>query len=617
MAKLKGVRMGANPIIYCLENLTDYLEFERLATDLMVFQGYPGIEPLGGFSDKGRDALYVSVNGKTTIFAYSVRENWRVKLSEDATKIHKHGHSCEELVFVTTSNFSASERDEAITSIRAQFGWELRLYGLERLRVMLETEHPEVISRHPQIFNPTIINAQQILEDRKHLFISYAEQDWGLAEWLSRKLTAEGYFVWCERLKLLGGEQYPDNIDDAINNQSFRFIALFSKESIKNQELARQRYLALELGKRKGIDFLIPINVDGFSTSSLDRQTGSLVFIPFANNWEKGLKQLFGKLKSMDCPKGISNGSKIAANAYFGEDVLERKSEDLYLNYFYIEKTPKYLYVFESEELIPWVELDEIKLMWAFKMIDARRFFAFHKPPEAISQKYKIRDIDSIDWQHYEFSPRFNSKDLFAELLKKELYVKCNQKGLVYCKETKLYYFPANLIEGNRLKFNKPDGSKTWVLSTGKRTYSFPKEEYLYSLAPIFFVVQDVFEKPVIQLDIRVRVADLNFNPLPNKKRQSRRKHLCHDWWNEEWFLRMLAISQFLADDNYIVLGGSDEDEFLISINPICLNSPVSINENAIDVLMEKRKLIKSLLGEKENEDEEEYINYYTEEYDE
>jgi hypothetical protein len=148
--------MGANPIIYCLDKITDYFEFERLATDIMALEGYSGIEPLGGFSDKGRDAIHIHKSGKTTIFAYSVRENWRVKLSEDSTKIHKHQHICNDLVFITTSDFSASERDEAIASIKRDFGWDLKLYGQERLRVLLETEHPGLIVKHPQIFNPII-----------------------------------------------------------------------------------------------------------------------------------------------------------------------------------------------------------------------------------------------------------------------------------------------------------------------------------------------------------------------------------------------------------------------------------------------------------------------------
>ena len=41
-----------------------------------------------------------------------------------------------------------------------------------------------------------------------HLFISYATEDFVLAEWLTRKLTALGYRVWCDRFELLGGERF-------------------------------------------------------------------------------------------------------------------------------------------------------------------------------------------------------------------------------------------------------------------------------------------------------------------------------------------------------------------------------------------------------------------------
>ncbi|MCA3014583.1 MAG: hypothetical protein INH41_19545 [Myxococcaceae bacterium] len=49
--------MGADPLVYCLEQLTDYDQFERLCHDLMVAEGYVGLEPLGGMADKGRDAV--------------------------------------------------------------------------------------------------------------------------------------------------------------------------------------------------------------------------------------------------------------------------------------------------------------------------------------------------------------------------------------------------------------------------------------------------------------------------------------------------------------------------------------------------------------------------------
>jgi hypothetical protein len=67
--------MAANVTIYCLERVTDYTEFERLCHNLMALEGYRSIEPLGNFKDKGRDAIHVDTSGRTTIFAYSVRED--------------------------------------------------------------------------------------------------------------------------------------------------------------------------------------------------------------------------------------------------------------------------------------------------------------------------------------------------------------------------------------------------------------------------------------------------------------------------------------------------------------------------------------------------------------
>ena len=106
--------MAANLTIYCLEEITDYFEFERLCHDLMSLEGYNSIEPLGGSSDKGRDAIHVNKFNVTTIFAYSVREDWRAKLAEDAIKVYKHQHKCSEFVFITTAKVTAHQRDEAV-----------------------------------------------------------------------------------------------------------------------------------------------------------------------------------------------------------------------------------------------------------------------------------------------------------------------------------------------------------------------------------------------------------------------------------------------------------------------------------------------------------------------
>jgi len=70
---------------------------------------------------------------------------------------------------------------------------------------------------------------------REHLFISYASEDAAFTSWLALRLTSEGYKVWCDQYKLLGGEPYPSDITKAIQNDTFRFLAVLSKNSLEKE----------------------------------------------------------------------------------------------------------------------------------------------------------------------------------------------------------------------------------------------------------------------------------------------------------------------------------------------------------------------------------------------
>jgi hypothetical protein len=79
-----------------------------------------------------------------------------------------------------------------------------------------------------------------------HLFISYAVEDAELARWLARKLAARGHPVWFDQMKMLGGEPWPQTIDDAIKNRTFRMLALVSEHSLRNQSQLESGYLHSE-----------------------------------------------------------------------------------------------------------------------------------------------------------------------------------------------------------------------------------------------------------------------------------------------------------------------------------------------------------------------------------
>ena len=585
--------MAANLTIYCLEEVTDYFEFERLCHDLMSLEGYNSIEPLGGSSDKGRDAIHVNKSNVTTIFAYSVREDWRAKLAEDAKKVDKHDHTCNEFVFITTAKVTASQRDEAVEYIKNEFGWQLEIFDVERLRILLDVSHPWIKKQHSSIFPREFLELQDRIGDstkRDHLFISSVDEDRVFADWLTRKLTAEGYRVWYERFQLLGGETYPDDIDDAIKNRTFRFIGLYSQASLKDPDVTRQRLLALNIGSDKDQDFLIPLNLDGVDQARLDQVTKTLNFIPFHYNWAEGLKQLLKKLESIDCPRSLLDGKRVAAEAFLGNDVRSNEKETLFSNCFRVYQIPKVIYRFKSRKAIEKEKLDTLKSEWSYRDIDSYTFLSFHKPPASIVKEYGITEKGGGLWSEVKKINGIWSVNLASELIRKALIVKCYQKELQYCPGRKQLYFPPDIVKNNRLYLIRPDdGSKTYVSTNGKRKHS-SGGEYLHSLAPNFFVRQDLFDNFTVLIHIRVRLSDITGKAFTTKQTiDSRRKHLCKNWWNKDWFNRTLAVSQFLADGDKIIIGESEETQIIIDATPLCMNVPVGINEEVLDELSRER----------------------------
>ncbi len=601
--------MSADLTIYCLDQVTDYFDFERLCHDLMAREGYSSIEPLGNFKDKGRDAIHVNESDKTTIFAYSVRENWRVKLTEDAEKVRKYQHTCNQFIFITTANFTAGERDEAVANIKNEFGWQLELFGVERLRILLDVCHSQIKRLHPGIFPPEFLAVQDRIDnstERHHLFISCVSKDGVFADWLTRKLTSEGYLIWCERFKLLGGETFPDDIDDAIKNRTLRFLGLYSEASIKNQEVMRQRSLALSMRSEGIQDFLIPLDVDGVNQEQLDSVTKTLQFVSFKDNWADGLKQLLKKLESIDCPPLLPNGKRIVAGAFLGNDVRSDEEETLYSNCLRILQIPEIIHRFTVEDAIPKEKRNELKSEWSYRKVDTNTLLSFHKPPTSIVEEYRVNEMGGAIWANTTKIDGISTFNLVSELIRKALIVKCHQKGLQYCHDAKLVYFPSDLVEKNRLYFTRPDSnSNTHVLSNGKRKHP-SGGEYLYTLAPDFYVRQDLFDDFTVLIRIRVRLSDIAGKAFTTKSKiNSRRKNLCKYWWNKDWLNRTLAVSQFLADDGKIIIGELQDAQIIIDANPLQLNVPIGINEEVFDTLSSERSELLSIY------DEEEYLDEY------
>jgi len=583
--------MAADPIVYCLEKLTDYAQFERLSHELMSLESYPSIEPLGGFSDKGRDAIHVNrLNGFTTIFCYSVREDWLRKLGEDAKIIHKHKHTCDRLVYLSTYDFSATERDDAVKFIKDTYGWELDPFGMERLRLLLAARHRHLIGRHPQIFTPAFFvyapGTPVDSGDCDMLFMSYAPADQTLALWLSRRLLAEGFRVWCEDISLLGGMNKAQVTDQVIRTRSFRMLALYSTSSLSVPDVNLQRSMAHDIGAQRGGEFLIPLAVEQIDPSTLDWKTRSLTFIPFGRSWAEGLRLLLRKLLDTDCPRPLDDGPGVAAGTVRTQDVLRDEPELVYSNCLPIVRLPSAVQRFCTRSALSKDQIKDLQARWAFRLVDETRFLSFQQPPRADARGLSLENKGAFDFTYLDTIDGCRSANLVPELIRKSLLVKCGERGLKLCADKRQFFFPAGLLEGDRLKLVRPDRTKTWVSSHGERKYWRPQksEMYRYSLSPAFDVRQFPDASYAVLMRVRIYLTDTQDKPLPRAKIVSRRKHLCKYWWNHEWFNRLLGVAQFLAQGaDEIVVGRLADEQLVVGAVPRHWETPVGINEAMLD----------------------------------
>jgi TIR domain len=68
--------------------------------------------------------------------------------------------------------------------------------------------------------------------NRDTAFVSHAHpEDNTFALWLTLRLGEMGFKVWCDLTKLIGGETFWDNAEDAIRNSAAKFLYVLSRTS--------------------------------------------------------------------------------------------------------------------------------------------------------------------------------------------------------------------------------------------------------------------------------------------------------------------------------------------------------------------------------------------------
>lgn len=157
--------MSLDIIEIALDKLTDYQDFEKIATEIMRDEGYPDIKQLGGVSDKGRDAIYqsyfLSEGRNISVFQYTLQEYLPSKIKDTIKKLKKAKIEFNELVIVTPHVISTERQDQMKREARREYNISLNIFERRTLVNRLSKFENGIFYRH----FPDIEKQIQILTD--------------------------------------------------------------------------------------------------------------------------------------------------------------------------------------------------------------------------------------------------------------------------------------------------------------------------------------------------------------------------------------------------------------------------------------------------------------------
>lgn len=386
---------------------------------------------------------------------------------------------------------------------------------------------------------------------RDHLFISYATENEDFALWLARKLTAAGYRVWCDRFCLLGGESYPRDIDLAIKLRTFRFLALLSRHSVHKDNPRKERTIALNVGRERKEDFVIPLNIDGLKPTELDWMHSDITFIAFHHGWAEGLRQLLKKLDSVSAPRTLPDGERMLAEWANAQEVVRPVPERLWSNVLSFTHIPELvLRVTSTTPITPWL------VDWPHYRENDNAVWVFELP-----ETFPTADvhIERISWRTHR-SATVRPWNVVTNLLRRYLHVLCTRRGLRFGGTGgRDPYFPTEITDNGYIPYTMPSGRKSRIRVTSVRNVRHltgEAEQMRYHLRLFLRPTVYLFDTPCVLIRVGLLLTDAKGQPLPPAVAFRRERKMRTGWRNNAWLSRILASVEWLrAGEDAIWLG--------------------------------------------------------------
>lgn len=428
---------------------------------------------------------------------------------------------------------------------------------------------------------------------RDVIFVSHANpEDNSFSRWLSLQLAKEGFPVWCDVTRLLGGEDFWSDIEETIRQRAAKFIYVLSRHSNHKAGPLQELHVAQAVARTHGLkDFVIPARMDDMPYSETNIQLSRLNAIDFTSSWATGLRSLIEKLLVDGVEKDTRFSPESVANWWKTSREFDSKVTnvlDEYLsNWFPIRRLPDHIYVHSIDRLPFGVD----GLQFPARIIGRTLVsFASYDDTEALSHGARVISSRRVPLNEFLGGLQLlipvrereahnivvgllrEAWERFTESAQMSKHSLSNNRVAVYLKDGQ--------VHNNRVAIpSKYSGSRTRGI-VGYRSRR-NNEGTVVSLRYWHFAFE---ARPMLEPLLGYRLiphllfSDDGTTIWSDSSRQHRAQRAeSRNWWNAEWRDRTLGLVQWLADgqDNVTIRLGPDAIVEM-ETHPAIFNSPVS-----------------------------------------
>jgi TIR domain-containing protein len=429
---------------------------------------------------------------------------------------------------------------------------------------------------------------------RDTLLLSHANpEDNQFTLWLALQLANEGYCVWCDLTKLLGGELFWDDIEDAIKGRAVKVLYVLSRTSNVKDGPLKELHFAQGVAKREKLkDFVIPLHIDDLPHGDITIEITRLNTVPFAKSWGAGLAKLLEKLEEDGVPKA-PKFNRTSVNDWWrtqfsAEQGLRQEPEEYLSNWFPVTLPTHIFFHSLSRKSIGALELPPTLPypavqdgMFLITFAEAEDFEGKLGPLMYIAKAGEPLEVTAL----LEEPKSIFGRHLF-QLLRLAWEQMLDERKLpVYelANKAKCFYFSKDRVPNDKVFFPGVEGDRTYRAMVGYSTRTNPTTgvslkrywHYAVQARPLVHpTLAYIFKSHVLFTSNGTTIWE------SKKKLASARRSQCKSWWNDEWRDRTLATATYLCEGtDKITLTLGSTASLTISPTPLLFCSPVSYTD--------------------------------------